>query len=83
MAHPFFERITTLSTEEVTVMPMLSKGNSMLSNDGSLAMLTPRGEVLMPVKVTVETQSLVTILSHRLSLNLWDLLSFSAALDAI
>jgi hypothetical protein len=54
MGHASLERIAALSTEEVSIVPIFTQGNHVLSNDGSLAVFASRSEVLMPVKVAVK-----------------------------
>ena len=61
------ERLTTLGAEEVTDVPMGAQCHHVLAHDGSLAMFAARGEELVPIKVTVETQALVTVFGHSLA----------------
>ena len=46
-------------------------------------MLASGGEVFVPVKMTVVSKSLVSILSHSLAFNLWELLSLGTSLDPV
>jgi|UniRef100_A0A0B7KLD5 hypothetical protein len=64
MCHPMFEGITTLGTEEMTVVPVFSQRHNMLAKNRSLAMLAPWRIQLMPVKVAEKPESIVSVLSH-------------------
>jgi hypothetical protein len=82
MAHSLLERIATLSTEEVTEVPMLAKCNGVLANDGCLAMLASGREVFMPIKMTEVAKSLVTVFGQGLTFNLRELLPTRSLLDS-
>jgi hypothetical protein len=71
VAHAFLERITTLSTEEMTKVPVFTKRNSMLTQDWGFAVFAFGGIDFVPVKMTKVAKSSITILSHRLTFNLW------------
>lgn len=83
VAHTFLERISTLSAEEVSEMPVLAQCNRMLTDDRCLTMPASGGEEFMPVKMTVVSKSLIAILSNSLALNLWELLSLGTSLDPV
>jgi hypothetical protein len=71
MAHTLFEGITAFSTEEVAEVPVLTKCDSMLAHDRSLAMLAFWGIDLVPVKMTEVAKSSITIFSPRLAIYFW------------
>jgi hypothetical protein len=75
--------ITTLSTEEMAIVPVLAQCNSTLSNDRSLAVLASGSKIFMPVKMTVEAQSLISILGQSLTFDLWKTFTLSSALDSV
>jgi hypothetical protein len=52
MCHSFLERITTLSTKEVSIVPVLSQRDCMLSDDRSLTVFAFGGVVFMPIEMT-------------------------------
>lgn len=52
--HAMLKGITALGTEEVTIVPVLTKGNNVLAQNRCLAMPATRGEELVPVKMAVE-----------------------------
>jgi hypothetical protein len=54
MGHALLERIAAFSTEEMSIVPILTQSNHVLPDDRSFAMLAPRCKVLMPVKMTVK-----------------------------
>jgi hypothetical protein len=83
MGHALLERIAALSTEEMAIVPIFTQSNHMLTDDGSPAVFASRGKVLMPVKMTVKPQSLVTILCHGLAFDLRKLLALRTASDSV
>lgn len=60
--HAMLERVATLCTEEVPIVPVLTKRNDVLAQDGRLAVFATRGEEFVPIKVAVEAQAIVSIL---------------------
>src|SRR5271156_1421702 len=82
MSHALLERVAAFCAEEMTIMPMCAESHSVLADDRSLAMLATWCKELVPVKVAVETESLVSIFSHCLAFNFLELLALSAALNA-
>jgi hypothetical protein len=83
MGHTFLERIAAFRTEEVSIVPVLTQCNHVFSNDGSLAMFTTWSKVLMPVKMTIKPQSLITIFCHGLAFDLWELFSLCTTSDSV
>lgn len=83
VGHALLERIATLSTEEMSIMPIFTQGNHMLPNYRRLAMFASRCKVFMPVKVTVKPQSLVAIFCYSLSFYFRKLLSLCTAPDSV
>jgi len=83
MCHSFLKRITTLSTKEVSIMPVLSQRDCMFSDDGCLAVLALRSVIFMPIEMTEIAKSWITVLRHGLAFNFWDGLALSSAFDSI
>jgi len=82
MSHALLERVAAFSAEEMAIVPMCTESNSMLANDGSLAMLASRCEELVPVKMAIETEPLVAIFSHCLTFDFFELFALSTTLNA-
>jgi hypothetical protein len=55
MCHTVLKRITALSAEEMSVVPMSAEGDNVLTKNRGLAVLTARSEQLMPVKMAKES----------------------------
>lgn len=77
------ERLTTLGAEEVADVPVGAQCHHVLAHDGSFAMFAARGEELVPIKVTVETQALVAVFGHGLAGLFGKDLSSSPATNAV
>jgi hypothetical protein len=83
VGHALLERIAAFSTEEMSIMPIFAQGNHMLLNYRRFAVFASWCKVLMPVKVAVKPQSLVTIFCYGLSFDFRKLLSLRTALDSV
>lgn len=75
--------VATFGTEEVAVVPVFPEGDDVFSYDGSCAVLTSRSKLLMPVKMAVESKTLVTVFSYGLAGYFIKHLSPSTSPDAI
>jgi hypothetical protein len=82
VSHALLERITAFGTEEVAIVPVRPESHGVFANDGSLAMLAARSKMLVPVKMAVETEPLVSIISHCLIFNFFEWLALSTAVNA-
>lgn len=67
MRHALFEGVAALSAEEVAIVPVIAKSDDMLTQDWCCAMLATGCKQLMPIKVTVEAETFVTIFCHSLA----------------
>jgi hypothetical protein len=83
VSHALLERVTAFCAEEMTVVPVGPQSNGMFSDNWSFAMLAERCKVFVPVKMAVETEPLVSIFSHCLAFDFLELLTMSAASNAI
>jgi hypothetical protein len=83
VAHALLERITTFGTKEMAEMPVLTKSDSVLSQNGGLAVLALGSIYLMPVKVTKVAKSSIAILGECLTFYLWHKFTSPTALDTI
>lgn len=81
--HAVFEGIATFCAEEVTVVPVMTKGNDMLPEDGRPAVLAARGEKLMPVQMAIQAEAVIPILRHSLARDLLERLASGATLNAL
>lgn len=64
MRHAVLERVATLGTEEVPVMPMRSKSYNVLPEDGGFAVLTAWSEEFVPVEMAVEAEAFISVFRH-------------------
>lgn len=83
MCHSLFKGVATLGTEEVPVVPMLSECNDVFAKDWGRTVLAAGGEELMPIKMTIEPEALITVLGHCLSRLLFEGLPCGATVDAV
>jgi hypothetical protein len=78
-----FEWVTTFGTEEVAIVPVSSKSDNVLTENRGLTVLATRREQFMPIEVTKETQTLISVFGHRFARLLFEYLTSCAAFDAI
>lgn len=83
VGHSSLKGIAAFGTEEMPIMPMLAQRHNMLAKNGCFAMLATRCKELMPVEMTIETQSLVSVLSHSLARGFIENLAGSTPADAL
>jgi hypothetical protein len=83
VCHAMVERVTALGAEEMAVVPVSTESDNVLTENRGLAVLTARGEQLMPVKMTEESETLISIFGHGLARFLVESLTGCAASDAI
>ena len=83
MCHSLFERIATLSTEEVSIMPVLSQCDCVLSDDGRLAVFAFGGIVFVPIEMTEIAKPWIAVLCNRLAFNFGNGFALSTTFDSI
>jgi hypothetical protein len=81
--HAVVKRVTTLGAEEMAVVPVSTESDDVLTENRGLAVLTARGEQLMPIKMAKEPETLISVFSHGLAWFLVESLASGAAFDAI
>jgi hypothetical protein len=83
VAHALLEGVAALGAEEVAEVPVLSQGDGVLAEDGSLAVLALGGVELMPVEMAEVALAHVAIVCYRLALDLGDWLASGTTLNSI
>ena len=83
VGHAALKGVAALGAEEVTKVPVGAQSDNVLAHDWRLAMLATGRKELVPIQVTVETKSLVTVLGHRLPGLLGQRLARGAAPDPL
>jgi isocitrate dehydrogenase kinase/phosphatase len=76
------KRVTALGTEEMAIVPVMTKSNHMLFHDWGRAMLASWCKIFMPVKMAIEAKPFVAVFSHCLALDFRELLAMLATLKS-
>lgn len=83
MGHALLKWVAAFCAEEVSVVPVLAECYGMFPNDGSLAMLASGGVEFVPVEMTVEPKSLISIFGLCLTFDFFNDFPMNSSIDTI